>query len=292
MPRDPRHDLLFEPIRIGPKILKNRFYQVPQCTGAGVAEARRQCRPSRGEGGRRLGRRSARRPARSIPRSNQIDVDLHDPLGRGRRHQSSPHDRRVHRWGALAGVELRRRRRQATISPPAMSRRPSIASRPAAIPKAYTYEAERRGYPPRHADVCRSGAARRRCRLRHPLHPRRRRRLAGPCPVAPFQPPHRRIWRLVREPRPLLDRDAGGDARRVAGDQCAIATRFAIDQLSGPWGIEMADEGLRLRRAGRPGTASSISGTSTSAAWPGMGRGCRPLALLQEQPPGAVERAR
>src|SRR5215475_1703257 len=36
MPRDPRHDLLFEPIRIGPKVLKNRFYQVPQCTGAGV----------------------------------------------------------------------------------------------------------------------------------------------------------------------------------------------------------------------------------------------------------------
>src|SRR3546814_177738 len=36
MARDPRHDPLFEPIRIGPKTLKNRFYQVPQCTGAGV----------------------------------------------------------------------------------------------------------------------------------------------------------------------------------------------------------------------------------------------------------------
>ena len=36
MPRDPRHDILFEPVRIGPKTLKNRFYQVPQCTGAGV----------------------------------------------------------------------------------------------------------------------------------------------------------------------------------------------------------------------------------------------------------------
>ena len=34
--RDPRFDPLFEPIRIGPKTLKNRFYQVPQCTGAGV----------------------------------------------------------------------------------------------------------------------------------------------------------------------------------------------------------------------------------------------------------------
>jgi dimethylamine/trimethylamine dehydrogenase len=36
MPRDSRHDIQFEPIGIGPKILKNRFYQVPQCTGAGM----------------------------------------------------------------------------------------------------------------------------------------------------------------------------------------------------------------------------------------------------------------
>ena len=36
MPRDPRYDILFEPVRIGPKTLKNRFYQVPQCTGAGA----------------------------------------------------------------------------------------------------------------------------------------------------------------------------------------------------------------------------------------------------------------
>jgi len=35
--RDPRHDLLFEPIRIGPVIAPNRFYQVPHCTGLGSA---------------------------------------------------------------------------------------------------------------------------------------------------------------------------------------------------------------------------------------------------------------
>ncbi len=34
--RDARHDILFEPIRIGPKTLRNRFYQVPHCTGFGV----------------------------------------------------------------------------------------------------------------------------------------------------------------------------------------------------------------------------------------------------------------
>lgn len=33
--RDPRYDILFEPIEIGPVTAKNRFYQVPHCTGMG-----------------------------------------------------------------------------------------------------------------------------------------------------------------------------------------------------------------------------------------------------------------
>ena len=35
MPRDPRFDVLFEPVRIGPVTAPNRFYQVPHCTGIG-----------------------------------------------------------------------------------------------------------------------------------------------------------------------------------------------------------------------------------------------------------------
>jgi len=35
MPRDPRFDILFEPVRIGPVTAPNRFYQVPHCTGMG-----------------------------------------------------------------------------------------------------------------------------------------------------------------------------------------------------------------------------------------------------------------
>ena len=34
MARDPKHDILFQPIEIGPKTLRNRFYQVPHCIGA------------------------------------------------------------------------------------------------------------------------------------------------------------------------------------------------------------------------------------------------------------------
>ncbi|MEM0924006.1 MAG: FAD-dependent oxidoreductase, partial [Pseudomonadota bacterium] len=35
MTRDPRYDVLFEPVKIGPVTTKNRFYQVPHCTGMG-----------------------------------------------------------------------------------------------------------------------------------------------------------------------------------------------------------------------------------------------------------------
>ncbi len=33
--RDPRHDILFEPLQLGPVTAPNRFYQVPHCTGMG-----------------------------------------------------------------------------------------------------------------------------------------------------------------------------------------------------------------------------------------------------------------
>ena len=53
MARDPRHDVLFEPLRIGPKTLRNRFYQVPHCTGFGVQKPGSQARyrATKAEGG-------------------------------------------------------------------------------------------------------------------------------------------------------------------------------------------------------------------------------------------------
>jgi dimethylamine/trimethylamine dehydrogenase len=35
MTRDPRYDILFEPVKIGPVTARNRFYQVPHCNGMG-----------------------------------------------------------------------------------------------------------------------------------------------------------------------------------------------------------------------------------------------------------------
>ncbi|MDX6592060.1 MAG: dimethylamine/trimethylamine dehydrogenase [Gaiellales bacterium] len=53
MPCDPRHEILFEQVRIGPKTLPNRFYQVPHCTGFGVEKPWSQAshRAVKAEGG-------------------------------------------------------------------------------------------------------------------------------------------------------------------------------------------------------------------------------------------------
>jgi dimethylamine/trimethylamine dehydrogenase len=53
MARDPRHDILFEPLRIGPKTMRNRFYQVPHCTGLGSTKPFAQAahRAMKAEGG-------------------------------------------------------------------------------------------------------------------------------------------------------------------------------------------------------------------------------------------------
>ncbi|MCA3509797.1 MAG: NAD(P)-binding protein, partial [Rhodobacter sp.] len=56
MPRDTRpsrYDILFEPVRIGPKLAKNRFFQVPHCNGGGYRDpsAVVEMRRTKAEGG-------------------------------------------------------------------------------------------------------------------------------------------------------------------------------------------------------------------------------------------------
>ncbi|MGB3141312.1 MAG: FAD-dependent oxidoreductase [Aestuariivirga sp.] len=51
--RDPRYDVLFEPVKIGPVTAKNRFYQVPHCNGGGYRDptAAAEMRRVKSEGG-------------------------------------------------------------------------------------------------------------------------------------------------------------------------------------------------------------------------------------------------
>lgn len=51
--RDPRFDILFEPVQIGPRVARNRFFQVPQCSGMGYRDvsAHAEMRATKAEGG-------------------------------------------------------------------------------------------------------------------------------------------------------------------------------------------------------------------------------------------------
>jgi dimethylamine/trimethylamine dehydrogenase len=53
MPRDPRYDILFEPVKIGPKVARNRFFQVPHASGMTNAapHVRAAFREMKAEGG-------------------------------------------------------------------------------------------------------------------------------------------------------------------------------------------------------------------------------------------------
>jgi dimethylamine/trimethylamine dehydrogenase len=53
MPRDPRYDVLFESVKIGPVVAPNRFYQVPHCTGMGYGKPQTLAamREAKAEGG-------------------------------------------------------------------------------------------------------------------------------------------------------------------------------------------------------------------------------------------------
>ena len=53
MPRDPRFDILFQPVKIGPKVARNRFFQVPHASGMTNAapHVRAAFRETKAEGG-------------------------------------------------------------------------------------------------------------------------------------------------------------------------------------------------------------------------------------------------
>ncbi|MBE1282642.1 MAG: NAD(P)-binding protein [Rhodobacteraceae bacterium] len=105
MARDPRYDILFEPVKIGPVTTKNRFYQVPHCSGTSdnAPDANTRMREMKAEGGwgvvcteiAEIGNTTEFWPFPSLHLWNDEDI---------KRIARMPEA--VHRHGALAGVEL------------------------------------------------------------------------------------------------------------------------------------------------------------------------------------------
>jgi len=127
MNRDPRHDVLFEPVRIGPKVAKNRFFQVPHASGMTNAapHVRAAFRGMKAEGGWAVvstGACSVHSSSDDSPFPNATLWDRSDIAAHAVMTQA------VHDHGALAAVELwhggaatvNRTTREAPLSPSGM----------------------------------------------------------------------------------------------------------------------------------------------------------------------------
>ena len=103
--RDPRFDVLFERVQIGPVTLPNRFYQVPHCTGFGVEKpmtqaAHRRIKAEGGWGGVCTEYAAVSRDSDETP---YVSVRMWDE---GDAEALRLTTAAVHEYGALAGIEL------------------------------------------------------------------------------------------------------------------------------------------------------------------------------------------
>ncbi len=104
MTRDPRYDVLFEPVQIGPHKTKNRFYQVPHCNGMGAAypSSMAEMRGIKAEGGW------------SVVCTEEVEIhpsSEHSPIIEGRLWDDrdipvfARMTEKIHAHGALAGIQ-------------------------------------------------------------------------------------------------------------------------------------------------------------------------------------------
>src|SRR6202795_1434092 len=241
--RDPRFDILFEPIKIGPVIAKNRFYQVPHCNGMGHArpQAHAAMRGVKAEGGW------------AVVSTEEVEIhpssDL-SPFIEGRLWDDRDLPAlalmtdAVHRHGALAAIELVHAGMNA---PNLYSREIAIAPSPIANPASYVpaqargmSKADIRDYRRWHRDAAlrarRAGfdiiyvyAGHSLSLAMHFLQSRHNHR------TDEYGGSLANRTRLLRE---LIE-----DTKEAVGADCAVAVRFAVDELRGADGIRAESEG-------------------------------------------------
>ena len=247
MTRQARHDILFEPVRIGPKTLRNRFYQVPHCTGFGVEKPWTQAafRGMKAEGGWAA---VCTEYCSISPESDEtpyVSARLWDD--EDMRALALMTDT-AHEHGALAGVELwhggvyaeARESRLAQLAPS------QIASDldSVVVPKAMELDDIKRAQGEWVAAAKRARSAGFDIVYVYGAHTYLPTQFLSPM----LQPAHRRLRRLAREPGPVL---AGGDRAGQGGDRRRRRDRRA-DRAPTRWSC----------RACRSTRASS------SSAWP------------------------
>ncbi|NNL70702.1 MAG: FAD-dependent oxidoreductase [Acidimicrobiia bacterium] len=103
--RDPRYDILFEPVPIGPVVARNRFFQVPHCNGMGYRDpsAVAEMRGVKAEGGWAVVCTEETEIHPSSDFTPYIEGRLWDDADIPALARSAD---RIHDHGALAGIEL------------------------------------------------------------------------------------------------------------------------------------------------------------------------------------------
>lgn len=243
--RDPRYDILFEPVKIGPVTAPNRFYQVPHCNGMGYRHplALAKMRETKAEGGW------------GVVCTEEVEIHPTSefaPYIEGRLWDDSDIPAMalmvegVHRHGALAGIELAY---NGFANPNLYSREPPFS------PSGGPVKCQ----SPIHTRAMDLGDIR---NLRHWHKAAVRRAKAAGFDIIYCYAGHNlsiAMHFLSREMNTRSDEYGGSlenrarllrelieDAKDAAGDTCAIAVRLAVDQLLGARGLTSTGEGREV----------------------------------------------
>ncbi|MGB1008419.1 MAG: FAD-dependent oxidoreductase [Thiolinea sp.] len=239
--RDSRYDILFEPVQIGPKTTKNRFYQVPHCNGMGhrYPQAMAEMRGVKAEGGWgvvcteecSIHPTSDLSPATLMRLWDDDDLPVHELMVD-----------KVHAHDALAGIQLVHNGFEVANY---VSRQPSIA--PCNIPTEAFPHVQARAMDK--TDI-------REYRAWHVAAAKRAKRAgydiiytyaAHGTMTLLFQFLLRRYNQRTDEyggsleNRVRLVREVLEDLKDAVGDSCAVAFRFAVDELMGNGGMQKAE---------------------------------------------------
>ena len=240
MSRDPRYDILFEPVQIGPVTARNRFYQVPHCNGMGhqMPEAHAAMREIKAQGGWAVVSTEECEIHPSGDVTPYVEARLWDD---GDIPALALMCEKVHAHGALAAVELTHNGYTASNL---YSR--EIALSPSHTPLKYGYPQQARAmtlrdirnYRQWHRDAAmrakRAGfdivyvyAAHDLSLAMHFLQRRRNRRTDD--------------YGGTLENRIRLLREVLQDTKEAVGDTCAVALRFATEEFLGEGGVQNAE---------------------------------------------------
>ncbi|MDX0304963.1 NAD(P)-binding protein [Sinorhizobium meliloti] len=242
MSRDSRFDILFEPVKIGPVTARNRFYQVPHCSGMGYRypNAEAHLRGMKAEGGWAV---VSTQEAEIHPTSDLTPANEARLWDDGDLPALSAVTERIHAHGSLAAIQLVHNglhvaNRFSRMIPLAPSQAVSDSLDPVqarAMDKAditdmrrwyrnAALRAKKAGF-----DIVYLYAGHDMSVLQHFLSRRHNDRSDE------YGGSFENRLRLFRE---ILD-----DVREAIGDTCALAVRLAVDELMGPSGITCEGEG-------------------------------------------------